>query len=215
MEASVLKKQLERQAFLAEQRKVDLEAVMSHIPPTPPPGAVSSDSAGSASASGSKSSSSSKSSDASSPPEISPPLSPFHRHLPLSPSPLSPHKRTPRAHHASKRKVKTPLSRLVLEKAVRQTHRESKEKEKERELGQSVLGEGGRRANAVPAGAASIGGHKDKAEGKDGHLKVSTLKGSTRVRDALTASTGPATRDLAKAEGVGPRATAKGGKAWR
>lgn len=126
-----------------------------------------------------------------------PPKSPWRNHAPSSPSPLSPsiHKvRSPRIHIAGgKRKApKTPLSRLVLERAV--LHRDK-----------TAAGTGGvfgmestRRTNVVV----------DKEQGK------TELKVSTSVK--LGQSVGPGKSNLAVSQSTGAKgAAAKSGKVWR
>ena len=97
-----------------------------------------------------------------------PPPSPWKSHQPQSPSPLSPsgHKRSPRPHLAGKRgkAPKTPLARLVLEKAVRQ-----REKESAASSG-NVFGESSK-VNVIP--------EKGSGERKKVDLKASTRTGSS------------------------------------
>lgn len=113
--------QRDRQAFLEEKRRADVDDVLAQLPNTPSaaaadPGKPSSEMVANAAASGS--SVISIHADVIIP--HPPPTSPWAAHRPLSPSPLSPHKvRTPKAHLAKNKRAKTPLSRLVLEKAVR------------------------------------------------------------------------------------------------
>jgi len=107
------------------------------------------------------------SSSSSSTAPVAPP-SPWKSHQPQSPSPLSPsaHKRSPRPHLAGKRgkAPKTPLARLVLEKAVRQ-----REKESAVSSG-NVFGESSK-ANVIP--------EKGSGERKKVDLKASTRIGSS------------------------------------
>lgn len=150
------------------------------------------------------------------------PPSPWRNFQPSSPSPLSPshHKiRSPRTHvaGAGRRKApKTPLSRLVLEKAV--LHRD---KAAASSSAPGVGGGGGAGAGNV-FGAEStrrtnvLVAEKGKGRDKVGNdLKVSTKLGQ---------STGPGLglaqmkKDLSLSQGVGPRglaAAGKAGKAWR
>ncbi|WVR05359.1 hypothetical protein IAU60_002373 [Kwoniella sp. DSM 27419] len=161
----------ERQAFHEEKRQAEVDAVLAMLPATP-------DNEGPATISGS-------------PEEIveeaiiipsSPGPSSWHAHLPSSPSPLSPHPqqarpRTPKHHTAGRRKsMKTPLSRLVLEKAVRQKG-VTQDKDKDR-LGSSVLGaERGRKTN-TSATTTSRPNSPSKKE-----------RSSTKTKDALSAAT--------------------------
>ncbi len=178
-------RQIERQAFLEEQRKVDVEAILALLPPTPPPGESTSEPV-SVSTSAYASSSS------------------WGAHRPLSPSPLSPShpkNRSPRAHAAGRRRsVKTPLSRLVLEKAVRQKGRETAMDLVKDRLG--ALGDGSHRANVA------------KPDG----LKSST-KGAVSLKSSVsgleTSVEAGVKRDLSKADDIGPRGVARGSKAWR
>lgn len=135
---------------------------------------------------------------------------------PSSPSPLSPahyKTRSPRTHVAGKRKQpKTPLSRLVLEKAV--LHRDGKAAS-----GSSgVFGsESTRRANV------ELGKGKTKTgsgSGTIGAATTSDLKASTRkLGQSIGAATASsmAKRELAVSQGVGTKgaAAAKSGKVWR
>ncbi|WRT67356.1 uncharacterized protein IL334_004327 [Kwoniella shivajii] len=152
--------EIEKQTFLEEKRQSELDAVLALLPTTPLDDPQSDQV------------------------EIhqdirdlipsSPGPSTWHPHLPHSPSPLSPmphhnvKPRTPKnhshTHTANRRKsMKTPLSRLVLEKAVRQKSKETIS-EREREKGQlkaslnsSVLGpDRGRKTNLVSS-SSSIG----------------------------------------------------------
>jgi hypothetical protein len=141
---------------------------------------------------------------------IQPPASPWKHFQPSSPSPLSPahHKpRSPRPHVAGKRKApKTPLARLVLEKAVRQREKESSSQSSSGSSNGNVFGaESTRRTNVAPLGTG--------ADGKERNKSKMDLKASTR----LGQSVGPGVkRDLSKSDGVGPKAAAlKAGKTWR
>ena len=118
------------------------------------------------------SSTSSSSTTALSEQQSAPPPSPWKNFQPQSPSPLSPssHKtRSPRPHLAGKRSKppKTPLARLVLEKAVRQREKES--------ASGGVFGAESSKANIVPA-------EKTKVEKAD--RKVD-LKASTRIGQSI------------------------------
>lgn len=99
-----------------------------------------------------------------------PPPSPWKNHQPQSPSPLSPSakSRSPRPHIAGKRgkAPKTPLARLVLEKAVRQRERESASASGNG----NVFGESSK-ANVVP--------ERSSGEGKKVDLKASTRLGAS------------------------------------
>lgn len=155
------------------------------------------------------SSSSSASSSSQSGPSAMPPKSPWRNFQPSSPSPLSPshHKvRSPRTHVAgrSRKAPKTPLSRLVLEKAV--LHRD-KSNAPATGGGGGVFGtESTRRANVVP--------DKDKGKGRDKPAVGTELKVSTTAK--LAQSVGPGKRDLSASQGLGARNGAvKLGKIWR
>jgi hypothetical protein len=115
-----------------------------------------------------------------------------HPHQPHSPSPFSPHhpkNRTPKPHTAGKRRgAKTPLARLVLEKAVREKGREMATDFEKTRL--ALGSEGGRRTNAG-AGTASVSGPSTSrttlVDGIDGKGKeraglsgAKSLSGSTR-----------------------------------
>ena len=88
-----------------------------------------------------------------------------HPHQPLSPSPLSPHRpRTPKAHFAGAKakRVRTPLSRLVLEKATRKGNGDIAVAA----AGVSSSSSSGRRAeSAANAGISAVGGVKALGEG--------------------------------------------------
>ncbi|OCF44171.1 hypothetical protein I317_01963 [Kwoniella heveanensis CBS 569] len=136
----------------------------------------------------------------------SPGPSTWHAHLPQSPSPLSPAplsfsphgklrtpntKPKPKHHLASRRKsVKTPLSRLVLEKALRQTGKEKAETERSGGAGGNVLGaERGRKINLASSSSSSAGNAAGRAgspsrKGKDGAAlgAGSAPSGSTSTR---------------------------------
>ncbi|WWD09906.1 hypothetical protein V865_008035 [Kwoniella europaea PYCC6329] len=145
------RKQLEidKQTFIEERRRSEMEAILSMIPPSI--------------------SSSTNQSPANAEEEreedvqidsipSSPGPSTYHAHIPSSPSPLSPlvhgKNRTPKPknHHTvtnrrKSLKTKTPLSRLVLEKAVRQKQASSSAAD---DIGSSVLGpERGRKTNLI------------------------------------------------------------------
>ncbi|WVF71962.1 hypothetical protein IAT40_006772 [Kwoniella sp. CBS 6097] len=172
------RKQLEteRQAFAEEKRQADVDAVLALIPSTPTDITESPE----MSEDGSEIVQAHEvpsEDQAAAPIPVSIPPSPgpstWHPHLPQSSSPLSPAShpqvfsphnhnkmRTPSGrskpkHHvaANRRKsVKTPLSRLVLEKAIRQNSKDSER------LGCSVLGaERGRKTN-LASSTATAGG---------------------------------------------------------
>ncbi|WVQ78472.1 hypothetical protein IAT38_000558 [Cryptococcus sp. DSM 104549] len=161
----------ERQAFLEEQRRVEMDAMLAILPvtttepdlPAPP-------------------------ADTTEPEEVPsvPSSSTWYDHRPHSPSPLSPQRpknHTPRPHMAGRRKsMKTPLSRLVLEKAVRQKGRDlgvSAGLTKE-PLGGSVLGaERGRRTNVGVSVPSPSRKGKEKAADQGHGPKSSTVRSST------------------------------------
>ncbi|OXG21666.1 hypothetical protein C366_01349 [Cryptococcus neoformans Tu401-1] len=120
------------------------------------------------------------------------------QHRPHSPSPLSPQHpkvRTPRAHMAGgKRKTtKTPLSRLVLEKAVRQKGKElgvggllTKEKDL---LSSSVLGvERGRKTNVGPSNRSPRKGKERAVDGMRGSAMRKSTLGNNRSSSGSDAS---------------------------
>ncbi|TYJ52148.1 hypothetical protein B9479_007245 [Cryptococcus floricola] len=146
----------------------------------------------------------------------------FHQHRPHSPSPLSPQGprvRTPKAHMAGGRRksMKTPLSRLVLEKAVRQKGKamgisELLIREKDEVSRASVLGaERGRKTNlgsssSVRPGSPSRKGKEKAGENTMGNsvmrnstslAKSRTSAGSTGSAGGTTRVTPPAVRALA------------------
>lgn len=161
----------------------------------------------------------------------------LHAHKPASPSPLSPHRaRTPRSVAVGKKR-KTPLSRLVLEKAVRQRSREAATSLEQERLEANVLTEGGRHGNDAqprprptgmkrstmssgharpPSLGSALGGNTLKS---GANLAASTSNGapgaprngSGETRDVRRSTLA---RDLSKAEGIGPRAASKP-KVWR
>ncbi|WWD16154.1 hypothetical protein CI109_100579 [Kwoniella shandongensis] len=222
----------ERQTFLEERRRADEAAVLAFIPPTPPDANLISRPA---------------SEDDHSSNEPGPSNLAWHKHLPHSPSPLSPLQppkaRTPKHHTAGGRRksMKTPLSRLVLEKAVRQKGREGGAvHEKERPSAGSVLGaEGGRRTNAASPskkGKERVDGlktstlSKSRSSGGSATSSLSSSKGATPapsgalrattttgMRSSTSSALGASQRkvDLSKADGLGPKAAAKGARIWR
>jgi hypothetical protein len=117
--------------------------------------------------------------------------------------------------------MKTPLSRLVLEKAVRQQGQVTQN---------AVLGESGRRSNLAQTTASNKGKEKASAMAKPAG-EAAVLKSSTRVAPikshaaALGASgsaaglsksvTATKKADLAKSSGIGPAAASKGQRQWR
>ncbi|WVQ71848.1 hypothetical protein IAR50_001390 [Cryptococcus sp. DSM 104548] len=142
----------------------------------------------------------------------------FHQHRPHSPSPLSPQGpriRTPKVHMAGgKRKsMKTPLSRLVLEKAVRQKGKamgvsELLIREKDDFPRGSVLGaERGRRTNLGSSSSVRPGSPSGKGKEKAGESAMgnSVMRNPTLAKSRSSAgSTGskakvtpPAARALA------------------
>jgi hypothetical protein len=197
--AQGLTRQGERRALLEERKRWEGDFLSAEVSPMVKPGPKAQPVPIVPTAEASSSSS------ANSAPQVSlaPPASPWKNHQPSSPSPLSPahHKvRTPRPHLAGRRKApKTPLARLVLEKAVRQ-----REKEGSGSSVGNVFGtESTRRANVIPTAAEA----RDK-----GNSKVD-LKASTRLGQSVGSGS---KRDLSKSEGVGPKAAAvKAGKTWR
>ena len=114
------REQIERNAFLDERRQADFEALQ--LPSSP-----------SDQSSGSSSSSSPENPTTQSEPirsftlSVDGPASPWTAHRPVLPSPLSHgHKpRTPKVHSAGKKRQKTPLGRLVLEKGLRAKGRDT------------------------------------------------------------------------------------------
>lgn len=203
--------EIERAAFEEERRQADAEAMLAHLPSSP-------------SSMGSTASSVS-------PPEVlagpSSPRSRHQQHKPASPSPLSPHKMlTPRA--VGRKKVKTPLSRLVLEKAVRQKGKEAATPAELARLEASVLGEGGRRGNDVKSKTRVASSGKNMLGSKTPSLGSSMMGKSTLKSAAnLAVSKGgqgkvDATgnlksstvgRDLTSVDGVGPRGAKS--QVWR
>lgn len=162
--------ELERQAFLEEKRRAEEEAAKA--PKIAPSTAIIAEPT------------LNHEMEAEEPIPASPSIT-WHQHRPHSPSPLSPQHpkiRTPRAHVAGgKRKTaKTPLSRLVLEKAVRQKGRElgvggllMKEKDL---MSGSVLGvERGRKTNVGPSNRSP---RKGKERAVDG-MRGSAMRNST------------------------------------
>lgn len=182
---------------------MDVDDVLAQLPSTPLSGSSSSSEASNGSSSTSASSSVSTSSIASIPtfevnssspipePEPSIPetyiLPPWAHHRPHSPSPLSPHKpRTPEAHIAKTKRAKTPLSRLVLEKAVRRRSQGLIADQAGPSVSSSTreaLGEGSKRLNAAPV-VRSSGLHGDLGKSHKGKERA-----GGRDRDKLTAST--------------------------
>ena len=146
-------------------------------------------------------------------------------HRPSSPSPLSPHKlRSPRPVSVGKKRTKAPLSRLVLEKAVRQKGKDTATALELERLGSSVLSEGGRKGNdARPRPKpTSLAASVNKTPLLGSTLSRSTLKSTDNLASQPAASSGQSReiresvngRDLAKADGMGPRAASRG-KIWR
>lgn len=135
----------------------------------------------------------------------------WHHHRPHSPSPLSPQHpkiRTPRAHMAGgKRKTaKTPLSRLVLEKAVRQKGRElgvSGLLMKEKDLMRgSVLGvERGRKTNVgLSGGSPRKGKERERTiDGMRGSIMRNSTLGKSRSSSGNEGSSGSGSKDIAPA----------------
>lgn len=211
----------ERAAFLEERRKADVEAMLALLPTTPP---VSSSTA-------------TTTAPLIEDEPLAGPSSPLPRnswtiHRPSSPSPLSPsHKlRTPKPHSASKRRVKTPLSRLVLEKAVRQKGKDTATALELERLG-GVLGESGRKGNDVKGKGklrstsgidsgmrSSMISNKGGMMGssmRDGNtLKSSVNLGMSSGGNGLGRSMGRPEKDLSKSDGVGPKGVAAK-RIWR
>ena len=146
-------------------------------------------------------------------------------HRPNSPSPLSPHKaRSPRPVASAKKRTKAPLSRLVLEKAVRQKGKDTATALELERLGSSVLSEGGRRGNEARPRPKPVSnsapGQKTPSLGSS--LSRSTLKSSANLA-AQPAGPGQSReireslhgRDMTKVDGLGPKAALKGSKVWR
>ncbi|KAL7424248.1 hypothetical protein Q5752_001835 [Cryptotrichosporon argae] len=206
----------ERRAFLDEQRQADADRLRAYLPSSPSlsPSASSTDTQ---SASASPTTDASPSSTAAAPPRSPRPTGPH------GPSPLSPHRRTP------KRRPKTPLSRLVLEKAVRERAKAGVGSSAGVGTGGSVsastsasalgtalhgpapalaLGDGARRTNthALPV-PVTVRASKDAA--------ASALGSSVGVgvkQKALGASVSKS--EVGAAAGVGPR-TASKARVWR
>ena len=174
--------QTERNAFLEERRQADLDALQGYLPSSP-------------SDSNPASASSSKSMQNYTEPLSAPipPSSPWMAHRPAQPSPLSAgHKpRTPKVHRAGVKKVKTPLSRLVLEKGLKAKGRASEQDDSADTDHGGVLGalgaEGGRKTNRPPrAGFSTL----SKSVSQDhGVVKLSTerLVSGTRTENASLA----------------------------
>ena len=142
-----------------------------------------------------------------------PPL--WDAHRPASPSPLSPQPAkmsTPKGRqpiHAARRKsVKTPLSRLVLEKAVRSKSKEA-----------AVLGvDGGRRTNVekrTTSGAVETLKTARSSSGSSGMASNAGLKSSMKpVKTLAQVQKRPV--DLSRSTGVGPAAAvSRPAKVWR
>jgi hypothetical protein len=160
-----------------------------------------------------------------------------HAHKPASPSPLSPNRaRTPRSVAVGKKR-KTPLSRLVLEKAVRQRSREAATSSEQERPQASVLTEGGRLGNdakpqpkATGMKPSTLGGGHSRPPSLGSALGGNTLKSSPNLAASTSAGAAGAPRsssgdtreirrstigrDLSKADGIGPKAAAKA-KVWR
>lgn len=170
--------QVERETFLEERRQVDTESILALLPPTP------------------TNTSPNKEADVVDEEPVQTGMASLltlpqtpqarHKHHPSAPSPLSGvispgvKPRTPK-HHSVGKKRKTPLSRLVLEKAVRKG-KEISQPHTSRpsvQLGGSILGEGGRRGNA------SIGQPTRILSGDAGKVGMSR---STMKRDSSGSS---------------------------
>ncbi|GFZ45799.1 hypothetical protein JCM24511_03529 [Saitozyma sp. JCM 24511] len=210
--------ELERQMFEDERRKADVDALLALVP-------LASENETSDFAT---SSASSPPTVSVSPPGPEAPTVPvparWAAHRPHSPSPLSPHKlKTPKSHTAGKRRMKTPLSRLVLEKAVRQQSQVTQN---------AVLGESGRRSNLAQTTASSKGKEKATASAlvkpAAEAAGAAGMKSSTRVAPIKSHAAGAsgaaglnksvtATKkaDLAKSSGIGSAAASKGQRQWR
>lgn len=199
--------QAERDAFVEERRVVESAAVLAFLPSSPQTTSGSMSSGSSSEASSSTSSGSSLSA-----------ASVEYHHS--SPIPMSPSQRlrTPRPASVGKKRVKTPLSRLVLEKAVRQKGKETATALELERLKGTVLGEGGRKGNEarvkMSASTAKTPALASSTMGK------STLKSGAHLHSSQARRSGPGEekssvvgRDLSKANGIGPKAAAK--KVWR
>lgn len=222
-------------AFEEERRRVDVDDVLAQLPTTP--AGSSSSSASTASSSSSTveplSSDSAESSTTTEPEVYTLPAWTAHR--PHSPSPLSPHKlRTPKAHMVKNKRVKTPLSRLVLEKAVR---RKSlgliPESSAQGSAAREALGEGSKRVNATsrPNDEMKVSSRgKQRAVGQKARLASSVRPAETSNHGAAISSLGACLNkgrsaelgssqrkiavDLSKSSGIGPRGI-KGKAVWR
>jgi hypothetical protein len=213
--------QLERQKFEDERRKADVDALLALVPQ-----ASENESSDSASSSTSSSTSASVAPPGPEAPTVPVPAR-WAAHRPHSPSPLSPHKlKTPKSHTAGKRRMKTPLSRLVLEKAVRQQGQVTQT---------AILGESGRRSNLAQTTASSKGKEKASASapvkpvaeaagaaGLKSSARVAPIKSHAAALGASGSAAGlsksvTATKkaDLAKSSGIGPAAASKGQRQWR
>lgn len=193
--------QVEREAFLEERRQVDTESILASLPPTP------------------TNNSPHKEADVvdEEPVEtdiaslLTLPQTPRaqHKHHPSAPSPLSGvispgmKPRTPR-HHSVGKKRKTPLSRLVLEKAVRKGKEVSQPPTSRPsvQLGGSILGEGGRRGNAsigqptriVSGGGGKVGMSRSTMK-RDSSGSSSSSSSATSTSSAATSTIHPSHRE--------------------
>ncbi|KAK8869584.1 hypothetical protein IAR55_000151 [Kwoniella newhampshirensis] len=222
----------ERQAFLEEKRKAEVDAVLALLPPSPANADVIS---------------STEPNYEHALIDAGPSNLAWHKHQSHSPSPLSPlhpKVRTPKHHTAGGRRksTKTPLSRLVLEKAVRQKSKEGANALEMERLGSgNVLGaEGGRRTNVASptkrgkergdglkssslgksrssGGSSSSTSSRGAAPVAEGHLKASTISSGAGLRSSTSSAMNVSQRrvDGSKAGGMGPKGTAKGARVWR
>ena len=147
-------------------------------------------------------------------------------HRPSSPSPLSPHKiRTPRQVPASagRRRTKTPLSRMVLEKAVRQKGKDMATAQEMARLNGSVLGDGAQKANATrpPPKSLTRPATLKSSVARTPSLGSAVTQGRTLKSSAnlpVSQSTGIARKSQGApnwADGVGPRSEALKSRVWR
>ncbi|ORX33782.1 Afadin and alpha-actinin-binding-domain-containing protein [Kockovaella imperatae] len=194
----------ERTAFLEERRQADLDAMQGYLPSSP-----------------SQTSSSSKGHQHVTEPLDThvAPTSPWIAHRSIMPSPLSVgHKpRTPKVHSVSRKKVKTPLSRLVLEKGLKAKSKalepeevvvEKESRPSEPAAAINVLGaESGRKTNRIPSASsrsAVAPSTLGKAVAQDSEL---LMKRKERVvSDTRRATTG----HVLTAEPKAPRRTVSG-----
>lgn len=225
-----LTSQRERQAFEEERRRVDVDDIIARLPSTPSGDCVASSSSQMGIASiptpNLTESSSSSSSSIESPPTIDsyvlPALPAWTTHRPHSPSPLSPHTpRTPKAHIAKSKRGKTPLSRLVLEKAVRRKSQGLSADQISSAMAphREALGEGSKRANAAPGVvrpevlSKSIKGKEKAGSGAGGMGARDRLMASTRATEAKRLGVSTSAREglgVSQRKSEGPASSGRG-----